>query len=360
MIGRSEVAQESLSNPSRAMARQFLVKDIALQAGVSVATVDRVLHGRGGTRAHTVRRVEQAMRELERQSAQVGLAGRKFMIDVVMQAPARFTDVVRAALEGEMPGLHPAVFRARWQLAEDQPLENLVATLDAIAARGSHGVLLKAPDVEPIRAAIERLAARRIPVVTLVTDVPRSARLAYVGMDNRAAGETAAYLIGQFLPRRRAGVLVSLSSSRFQGEEEREIGFRQAIRAHHPHLTVHEVSEGLSLYQATARLVRERLREWPDVRAVYSVGGANAAILEAFERLGRECRFFVGHDLDADNLPLLRRGAVNVLLHHDLRHDMRAACRHVMRAHGVGHGAEAPGLSAVQVVTPFNVPGFVL
>jgi len=306
-----------------------------------------------------VRRVEQAMRELERQSGQVGIVGRKFMIDVVMQAPARFTDVTRAALESEMPALHPAVFRARWHLAEDVRLAELVTTLDEIGARGSHGVLLKAPDAPPIRGAIDRLAARRIPVVTMVTDVPRSQRLAYVGMDNRAAGETAACLAGLCLPRRRAAVLVSLSSNRFQGEEEREIGFRHAIRAHHPHLTVREISEGLGLHGITAKLVRERLREWPDVQAVYSIGGANAAILEAFASLGRTCRFFVGHDLDADNLPLLRRGAVHVLLHHDLAHDMRAACRHVMRAHGVAPGAGVPGLSSVQVVTPFNIPATV-
>ena len=338
------------------MSRPFLVKDIAAQAGVSVATVDRVLHGRAGTRAHTVRRVEQAMRELERQSAQVGLVGRKFMIDVVMQTPVRFSDVLRAALEREMPALHPAVFRARYHLGEDTPLAALIATLDRIAERGSHGVLLKAPDAPAVRAAIERLAARRIPVVTLVTDVLHAPRVAYVGMDNRAAGETAAFLIGQCLPRRRAGVLVSLSSNRFQGEEEREIGFRQAIRLHHPHLTVHEISEGLGIHSTTARLVRERLRERPDVQAVYSIGGANAAILEAFAQLDRPCRFFVGHDLDADNLPLLRRGQLHVLLHHDLQHDMRAACRHVMRAHGAAGDGGVPGLSAVQVVTPFNIP----
>ena len=63
-----------------------------------------------------------------------------------------------------------------------------------------------------------------------------------------------------------------------------------------------------------------------------------------------------GDDLDADNLPLLRRGQLHVLLHHDLQHDMRAACRHVMRAHGAGGDGGVPGLSAVQVVTPFNIP----
>jgi LacI family transcriptional regulator len=35
--------------------------------------------------------------------------------------------------------------------------------------------------------------------VTLVTDLPDSTRLAYVGMDNRAAGQRAADLPGQWL-----------------------------------------------------------------------------------------------------------------------------------------------------------------
>ena len=45
------------------MSHPFLVKDIAQQAGVSVATVDRVLHGRSGVRQHTIRRIDQAIRE---------------------------------------------------------------------------------------------------------------------------------------------------------------------------------------------------------------------------------------------------------------------------------------------------------
>ena len=122
-----------------------------------------------------------------------------------------------------MPLLHPAIFRARDQMGESMEVTELVAALDKIAARGSHGVLLKAPNDARVVAAGARLQARGIPVVTLVTDLPDSARLAYVGMDNRAAGRTAAYLLGQWLGAElRAGVLVSLSSTRFRGEEERE------------------------------------------------------------------------------------------------------------------------------------------
>ena len=339
------------------MAHPHLLKAIALQAGVSLATVDRVVHQRPGVRAHTVRRVEQARAELQRQSAQQGLQGRKFMLDVVVQAPERFTQVVRDALEREMPLLHPAIVRARYQMGESMEVAELVGALDKIGARASHGVLLKAPQDPRLVGAVARLQAKGIPVVTLVTDLPGSTRLAYVGMDNRAAGQTAAYLLGQWLgPRTHAGVLVSLSSTRFRGEEEREASFVAALRARYPRLLPVDASEGLGLHAATAALVLKQLQAHPDICAVYSIGGANAAILEAFAQARRACKVFIGHDLDADNLALLRTNQISAVLHHDLEHDMRMACLQIMRFHGVGPAQTLPTLSGVQVVTPFNVP----
>ena len=49
------------------MAHDFLVKDIALQAGLSTATVDRVVNRRGGVRKQTAARVEAAIGELREQ-----------------------------------------------------------------------------------------------------------------------------------------------------------------------------------------------------------------------------------------------------------------------------------------------------
>ena len=226
------------------MAHVFAMKEVALQAGVSLATVDRVLHQRTGVRPATRRRVEQAFAELERQQQQVGLQGRRFLIDLVMEAPLRFSRMVRDALGVAMRRAQPAVFRARDHLAETLSVADQVAVLDAIARRGSHGVLLKAPDVPAVRDAVGRLHARGIPVVTLVTDLAGTQRRAYVGLDNRCAGETAAYLMAQWLGRASVDVLVSSSGQRFQGEGERIAAFVHAMARSRPNCKVHVLDAG--------------------------------------------------------------------------------------------------------------------
>ncbi|MGY5014019.1 LacI family DNA-binding transcriptional regulator [Streptomyces sp. 900105755] len=338
------------------MRHPYPIREIARQAGLSTATVDRVLNERGNVRESTVREVREAIKDLDRQQAQVRIGGRTFMIDIVMQAPERFSTAVREALEAELPSLHPAVVRSRFHFRETGPAAELTGTLDKIAKRGSQGVILKAPDVPEVTAAVERLVAAGIPVVTLVTDLPHSARLAYVGIDNRAAGTTAAYLLEQWLGDRPGHVLTTISRGSFRGEEEREMGFRSAMRLADPQRSLVEVTDSDGLDSTQYDLVLDALQRDEDIVAVYSVGGGNRATLEAFEALGRECAVFVAHDLDRDNTRLLRERRLSAVLHHDLRQDMRRACQTVMRAHKA-LPYDGPALpSAIQVVTPFNMP----
>ncbi|OBZ92347.1 LacI family transcriptional regulator [Pararhizobium polonicum] len=338
------------------MAHEFLVKDIAFQAGLSVATVDRVLNGRTGVRRQTELRVRAAIRELEKQQAGVEIQGRKFSIDIVMEAPDRFTDTVRDAFESESTTFLPTVFRSRFHVAESMRPQDIVQLLDRIRLRGTDGLVLKAPDVPDISAAVTRLEQSGIPVVTLVTDLPNAPRTAYAGADNRAAGETAAYLIGERFAGTPATVLATLSSSRFRGEEEREIGFRRTLRDRYPAIGIVEISEGLGRDDATGALATDALSSHPGINAVYSIGGGNRAVLAAFTAAGRACSIFVAHDLDTDNLALLRKGQIHFILHHDLKADVRTAFRAIMSRRGALAGPGAARLSAVEVITPYNIP----
>lgn len=337
------------------MPHRHKVREIAQQSGLSAATVDRVLHGRPGVRAATVAEVERAVEELDRQASQLRLVGRTFLLDLVMQAPARFSSAVRGALEAELPALRPAVVRSRFHLREEADVGAMVATLRDVRRRRSHGVVLKAPDHPDVAAEVAALMEAGVPVVTLVTDVPASRRLAYVGIDNDAAGRTAAYLVGLGAPGPGAA-LVTLSRSDFRGEEQRVRAFAVALEELAPGRRVVDLTDTDGLDPTTRTGVRAALTDHPDVDAVYSVGGGNRATLEAFAEAGRPVRAFVAHDLDGDNTELLRTRRIHYVLHHDLRADTRHACRLILQHHGALPGVPTSVPSHVQVVTPFNVP----
>lgn len=345
--------QKHLKGPI--MPHRFPLKEIALQSGLSLATVDRALHGRGHVARATGMRIEAAIAELERQYSESRIAGRRLVLDVVMETPQRFSNAVRAAFEAELPGMRPAALSARFHVAETFEERDLLSILTRIRRRGSHGVVLKVPSTPAMAAMAQDLMDSGIPIVTLVTDLPEPVRSGYVGMDNRLAGATAAYLLARMSGPADGKVLLTLSSARFSGEEERERGFREALLNDAPHLGAVTISEGFGVDRTTENLVAAALSAHPDIRAVYSIGGGNRAILRAFAKEKRPIDVFAAHDLDADNRTLLAEGRLTFVIHHDLRQDARSACQMVMAHHRMLPRDFRIAPSRVAIATPHEM-----
>lgn len=339
------------------MAHRFLMKQVAQQAGVSLATVDRVFHQRPGVRRQTRLRVEQALHELTQQEQVLGLKGRRFIFDLVMETPRRFSDAVTAALESQLNSLQPAVVRVRYHLAEQWSETALLNTLNRLAKQGSQGLMLKVPNTEPLNDMVRRLRGQGVPVVTLVTDLDPDSRDAYIGLDNIRAGATAAYLTDQWISAEvPLHALISVSSLRFHGEEQRELGFIEALNIRRPEAKITRLHSGAGLYNETFIAIKEQLAAVPDINAVYSVGGANQAILDAFDSAARGIQSFIGHDLDRDNLTLLRQERLSAVLYHDLNIDMRFACEQLLKLQGIRLPQAMQKPQQLQVITPLNIP----
>ena len=315
------------------MAYRFPMKQVAFQAGLSLATVDRVLNARPGVRQVTRHRVQSAILELERQYAATGVTGRRLSLDIVMETPTRFGIAVRRAFETELAGLRPANVTLRFHLQERWTDIDLSALLTRIRRRGSHGVVLKARATPAIIEAATRLMENRIPVATFVTDLPKRARLAYIGIDNHKAGATVAGLMARMLHAPESDVLVTLSSARFSGEGDRALGFETEFSKAVPERKVIRAAEGMGLDLTTEGLVENKLADHPNIGAVYSVGGANRAVIRAFDRAKRQLHVFAAHDMDRTNRALLAERQLTFVIDHDLRQDARTACQIMLHHH---------------------------
>ena len=122
---------------------------------------------------------------------------------------------------------------------------------------------------------------------------------------------------------------------------------------------VREVTDTDGLDAAMLDAVSTALRDDPSIHSVYSVGGGNLAMLDRLRASSAMVwPAFVAHDLDSDNLALLRqRRDLAAVLHHDLRERTCAApARLIMQARGFLPGVPWSLPSHIQVITPYNEP----
>ena len=338
------------------MTHRFPIKEIARQAGLGPATIDRVINNRAHVSPQTRARVKAAIVELEGQEAQLAARGRRMFFDFVIEAPSRFSHEVKTATERVVTQIGAAVCRPRFQIQEIMSDSEVVKTLERIVKRGSHGVCLKTRDVPAVRHAVETLAEAGIPVVSLVTDVRTPGRVAYVGLDNESAGRTAAYLVATALGRTTGMALVIRSNDQFWGEEEREAGFADALKQMCPNLRILGVSGGSGVHQETARVMDNASDQLSNLRAVYSVGGGNRTILDRLRSDDLTPNIYIAHDLDRDNRALIQRGEISFVLHHNLITDITSVFHAFLQYHKLLPGKPATELSNVQLITPFSVP----
>src|SRR5690606_28993071 len=185
--------------------RRATVHDVARAAGVSLATVDRVLNGRPGVRAVTAEKVEAAIAEI----------GFQRDLGASLLARARdlkLTFVIPDNSNEFMASLADAVQRRTGQaLADRMHIETrrvraldangLAQSLDALDPRDCDCAIIVASDEASVRAAADSATRRGVAVMTLVSDLPGTQRRHFIGIDNVAAGRTAASLMARFLPQ---------------------------------------------------------------------------------------------------------------------------------------------------------------
>lgn len=308
------------------------VHDIAKEAGVSLATVDRVLNTRPGVRPTTIERVQAAIARLGyvRDLSAANLARqRQYRFAFVLpEGPSQFVATLRMAL----------IEAGRVQAAERVSVTILTApahdphavarTLSGLGVNKVDGLAIMMPETPQVRDAVARLKAAGLPVVTLVSDLPQSGRDHFVGINSLAAGRTAGLLMGRFVRPRPARVLVVTNSMLSRDSVERRLGFDRVIAEEFADIEVLPSIESHDDPQRMAAVVAAAMGTWRDVGGVYSLALGNQPLLEALRATGRLRELVViAHELTPATRKALIDREVDAVITQNAGHLARSALR---------------------------------
>lgn len=299
---------------------------IARLAGVSVATVDRVIRNDPAVRAETSEKVRQAMESLRSARAGRGRPAKHATIRVAFVLPAlqsTFLDRVQRDIE-----LSASFFREhritpsfyRCEFSNQRETRQF-----ADVARGYDALVVLPLDYAWLDRLIDECREAGIPVITIFADRPASGRALFRGADNRMMGRTAGLLMGRFIGTRTGTVVMLSGSSRRHDQVERRTGFEQVLEedfrelrwAVEPDFPTHDAK--------TCRAWAKALAGKPDIVGVYCACEITDGLAHAFKAMPQPRPVIVGHGISDTTRAMLTEGNIDVVLDQDARGVVHAA-----------------------------------
>lgn len=324
-----------------ALMKKTTIKDVARVAGVSVATVDRVINNRATVSPVTKQLVLETVRKLvsaqgsEAEPEAMPLASeRTLRFDFVLESSKPFIDSIKTAVEQNASLFRN--FNISLNIREAPipfSLEDFTQHLESLAQE-TDGLVLVCREDPAITACLNNMSKAKIPLICLTTDLVDTDRLGYVGINHVSAGRTAGRLLGQSSGS-QSGELILLLTGSFRCQYERELGFRSYIREAYPNIRIREVYASqetdddcfVNLTEAFKTGVNKPL-------GIYNTGGGNRGVGDAVASMGWGSEvLFVGHELNDTSLDLLAKNRMVAVLGQDTKSEVAIAVYALLHHH---------------------------
>ncbi|ACL62844.1 LacI family DNA-binding transcriptional regulator [Methylobacterium nodulans] len=269
--------------------RRPTIADLAEAAGVSVATVDRVLNGRYRVREETARRVLEAAHKIGFYGANVIRARvlaeqPEYHLGFILQKERHafyqtFARQIEEAV-GAVPNKRLRATIRFVQSAAPAELADLIRSMkgkvQAVAATGL--------DHHDATAAVAELRAVGVPTFSLLSDFAQGVRESYIGTNNLRVGRSAAWLMSK-MACRPGKIVIFIGGHRYHGHALRETGFRSYFREFAPDFELLDSIVNIETRQLTCEATLGLLARHDDVVGIYVAGGGMEGAVAALREV---------------------------------------------------------------------------
>ena len=267
------------------MARRPTMKDVAREAGLSVATVDRALNGRSTVREETLRKIARA-------ADKVGYHARGLLeFRMVQQVPElrlgfllikkkhEFYQTFAREIEAAAAARSDVRIRPLIRYVTSQSPEEFAAAMAQFRGRVD-AVAAVAINHQKLNQVVRDLTGANIPVFSLLNDFGQGIRQSYLGLNNMKIGRLAAWMMTRTVAQ-PGKLAIFVGGNRWHGHDLREVGFRSFVRETAPAFTVLEALVNLETVEVTYEATLDLLNRHADLRGIYVAGGGMEGAIRA-------------------------------------------------------------------------------
>ena len=288
------------------------IKDIARELGISIGTVDRAIHSRGGINSITKERVLKMAQTL---GYKPNLAARYLksprQVRISVNLPARigsFFDAVRSGIREAAGPFQAGVdlhFRIHPALGEGDE-ELFREALDD----ETKGIIIAPGHPAKLKVWIRRAAQRRIPVVCVSTDAPGTERLTAVSADPFVSGALAAEVL-QLTVRGSGTVAVFTGDLSTMDHSEKVRGFKHSLESLPGSLKPSSIAETHDDERLAYNETRKLIGREKSLKGIYVSTANSMTVVQALEELDPERRItLITTDLFPELVPHVKSGRV--------------------------------------------------
>lgn len=312
--------------------KKTTIKDVAAAANVSIGTVDRVMHARGGVSKETEEKIRQVAKELNYSPSSVAraLVAKRNPIKIGIVYPdaePHFWSQVEKGIQDfeksySFYGVELIPFKTASYCIDDQ-----IKLFEELAKSDIKGVAAIPYNSYKLDPYIAKLVENGITVNTFISDAPNSLRESYTGLDDVAVGEIAAHLMGLYLKGKGKIAVVGVHRD-VLCIENRILGFISAIHKNYPQIELGRIFNTRMLSDAHENQYIEEMNELthhvldtnPELDGIYVTNSMTEHVAKVIrQRQKQDDIILIGHELSNDIITALGDGVINASIYQNPR-----------------------------------------
>ncbi len=299
------------------------IKDIAARAGVSVGTVDRVLHNRPNVSAPAREKVEKALSEMNYQPNMYASAlayNRSYTFFFIMPkhaSEAYWEEIEEGAMKAcdARRDFHVDVRLLYYNRFDDGTFEE---AYQACLSSSPDGVIIVPSQLDVTRRFTDQLHEQDIPFVLLDSYMPDLRPLSFYGQDSFCSGYFAAKMLMLIaMDSTEIMLMKQMKNGRVASKQQdnREVGFRHYMHDHFPNIKITEVNLPLDEERENYDKILEKFfSTHPKVHHCITFCSKAHIVGEYLLRTNRRGVQIMGYDMVQKNADCLRQGSISFLI----------------------------------------------